>query len=108
MPKRACQLFYTHLLPSGLSDFAAKVNRWSRSCAGSAGTSPCPVADYTASGESHPALKTSLFQVCEPIICRRREIVNRVFRPEGVRREDSCSRRPPPAAGAPEKHPNSA
>ena len=34
-------------------------HRWSRSFTGSADTLPCPVADFTASGEFHPALKTS-------------------------------------------------
>ncbi len=40
-------------------------HRWSRSFTGSADTLPCPVADCTASGEFHPALKTSYPVVCE-------------------------------------------
>ena len=49
-------LFYTHLLPSGLY-------RWSRSFTGSADAQVHPVADFTASGEFHPALKTFGFKL---------------------------------------------
>ena len=38
--------------------FHPDFNRWSRSFTGSAGALLRPVADCTASGESHPALKT--------------------------------------------------
>jgi len=39
--------------------FHPDCNCWSRSFTGSADTLARPVADFTASGESHPALKTN-------------------------------------------------
>lgn len=52
---------FTHIF------FHPDCNRWSRSCTGSADAFTRPVADCTASGELHPALKTS-DSVVEPII----------------------------------------
>ena len=68
--KTARVMFNTHLLPSGLGKFRMlqrlrhRANRnfrhrWSRSFTGSADALLRPVADFTASGEFHPALKTS-------------------------------------------------
>ena len=44
--------------PAAIIFFHPDCNCWSRSCTGSADAERQPVADYTASGESHPALKT--------------------------------------------------
>ena len=61
---------FTHIF------FHPDFNRWSRSFTESAGTLLCPVADYTASGEFHPALKTfnsvvHLHYIIVPLYCKR-------------------------------------
>ena len=53
MRAKTARVCFTHIF------FHPDYNRWSRSFTGSADTLPCPVADFTASGEFHPALKTS-------------------------------------------------
>ena len=58
--------------------FHPDYNRWSRSCTGSADVFQHPVADYTASGDFHPALKTFI-QLSKPYYTQSGEKCNPYF-----------------------------
>ena len=54
--------------PAALIFFHPDCDCWSRSCTGSADTLWHPVADFTASGDLHPALKTKYSVVFRSLV----------------------------------------